>query len=176
MMLYFWVHFSVFCPQHGEQVTICLFVAMFYILKCHLPHHLLFPKPGILLFVLSRDYLEAPHASFSGPFFIAELLLSLPRLVCALAGTLVSLEKQFLDRLNCPHVLFLLQVVFPGLFISTALDVLKLSDIIFEMQYPKPARPQLEYFVQRSLEQKNYFTSYWLYVWLCSSRYNIFLI
>lgn len=43
---------------------------------------------------------------------------------------------------------------------STALDVLKLSDSIFEMRYPEPARPQLEYFVQHSLEQKNYFTSY----------------
>lgn len=152
---------------------------MFYILKYHPPHHLLFPIPGILLFILSSDYLEAPHALFSSSFFITELPLSLPCLAsaCALAGTLLSLEKWFLNRLNCPHVFSFLQMMLPGrLIISTALDVLKLSDIIFEMQYPKPASPQLEYFVQHSLEQKNYFTSYWLTLWVCSSQYDTFLL
>lgn len=76
-------------------MTICLFVAMFYILKYHLPHHLLFPKPGILLFILSSNSPEVPHALFFSSFFIAELPLSLPRLACAyaLTGTLASLEK-----------------------------------------------------------------------------------
>lgn len=44
------------------------------------------------------------------------------------------------------------------------------------MQYPKPARPQLEGFVRHSLEQKNYFTSYWLSVWICCSQNDICLL
>lgn len=63
-----------------------------------------------------------------------------------------------------------------SLIISSALEVLKLSDITFEMQYPKPARPQLEDFVRHSLEQNNYFTSFWLSVWVCSSQSDISLL
>lgn len=67
-------------------------------------------------------------------------------------------------------------LAFLSLIISTALEVLKLSYISFEMQFPKPARPQLEGFVQHSLEQKNYFTSYWLSVRVCSSQNDLSLL
>lgn len=120
MTLYFLVHFSVFCPQHGEQITICLFVAMFYTLKYHLPHHLLFPKPGILLFILSRNDLEAPHASFSSSFFIAELPLSLPHLASAyaLAGMSVSNIREMIpEQAQLPSCL-----VFPTRDVSWASD------------------------------------------------------
>lgn len=120
---------------------LCLFVAMFSIFTYHLPHHLL-PKLAVLLLILSSDYPEGPPALLSSSSFITALLLSLPCLAhaYALAKTVVSLEKRFLNGLNCPCILSFLQMLFPGpLTFSTALDVLKLRSIIFEIQHPKLA-------------------------------------
>lgn len=165
------------CSYHGGHVATCLFGAMPYIWNPIFSIIFSFPNPHSC-----DDFNQGLFWSIL--CFVTQLLLhhrtapvpSLPSL-CSCQGSWFDFPDSWagwaalLPCLACSWSFLGLSLI-----ISSALEVLKLSDITFEMQYPKPARPQLEDFVRHSLEQNNDFTSYWLSVWVCSSQSDISLL
>lgn len=165
------------CPYHGEHVATCLFGAMSCVWNPIFS--IIFSFPNNHSFDDFNQGLFWSILCFVTQFLLHHRtapVLSLPSL-CSCQGSWFHFPDSWPGwAALLPYLACRWSFLGLSLMVSTALEVLKLSDISFEMQSPKPARPQLEDFVQRSLEQKNYFTSYWLFVWVCSSQNDISLL